>query len=227
MIAVAEQTRHMTDDEILDMVDRIDRLRARGWSMQQVADELGYASPSSLYAACRELRGIEIERYRRLCRLEADQDREPPVPTRRSGTAEMIPEERVDRFCNVVEMLQRDGLTQVEQSKAAGYGSGAGLRVALRTRRIPVEVHARISELAHERGLLEAPVTLPDFPARNSRGSWAALDYFEHLGDHLERCADLVDEAERELSTPLTQPGYDLFRNKLEELAEFARKVGG
>lgn len=225
MIAFAEKTRNMTDDEILDMATRVDRLRTRGWSMQQLSDELDYAGPSSLYTACRELCGIEIERYRRLCRLDAD-GREPPSPVRRNGKPVMIPEERVDHFVEVVRTLQADGLTQGEQAKLAGYGSGAGLSMAVRTRRIPVEVYDRLVELARDRELIAGPTELPDFPARDSRGTWTALEYFDHLSRHLERCADLVEEAQRELSNPLTRPGYDHFRDRLRDLAESARQVG-
>jgi lambda repressor-like predicted transcriptional regulator len=226
MIALAQQPRIMTDEEILGMAERLDDLRERGWSMTQIADQLGYSNPSTLYTAKRELCGIEVERYRELCRIHAE-GREPSegrVP--RKDRKPSIPDERVASFLDVVAALQKKGVTQEAQAKAAGYGSSAGFRMALKARRIPVEVHDRVMKLAALRGVVKEAPPLPPV-LEKGRGSWGVFDYFTFVATNIETCMALLEEASRELATPLTRPGYERFASRLREVADDVRAVVG
>ena len=126
MITVAQKPRIMTDEEVLDMAVKLEDLRERGWTMTQIADELGYSNPSTLYTAKRELRGIEFDRYRKLRRVHAGNIEPPETGRPRDDRKPSIPEARVDRFLGVVNELQQKGVTQEVQARAAGYGSSAG-----------------------------------------------------------------------------------------------------
>lgn len=133
----------------------------------------------------------------------------------------------MDRFLELVEGLRRKGIRQDEQARVAGYGSGAGFRMAIRARRVPVEVHDRIVELAAENRLVSKPVALQALPERNTRASWGAADYFKALATTLDNCAGLMEEAARDLANPLTRPGYERFVARLRELNEEVRAVVG
>jgi hypothetical protein len=215
--------RNMTKEEIRDLVAKITELRERGWSIAQVADHLGYSNPSVLYSAVRDLRGIEIARFRRLCRLHADGAT--PPETRRPRKEPILPDERVDYFPDVVSRLQRAGFTHEAQAQLAGYGSGAGLGMAIRARRIPTEVYARIVGFGVEQRLVKDAVDLPVTNPRATRGGWTAMEYFRALSGQLEQCAHLMDEAALQLSNPLTGPGYKRFASRLRRMATEARKV--
>jgi hypothetical protein len=227
MIAVAQQPRIMTDDEVLDMAEKLEDMRHRGWSMTQLADDLGYSNPSVLYAAKRSLRGIEFARYRKLCGIHAA-GTEPPAARRpRDNRQPSIPEADLERFLGVMRALQEKGVTQELQAKAAGYGSSAGYRMAIRSGRVPMEVHERIMELAIKKGVLNEPARPQPAPDRHTRARWGAVDYFKAVGSNLDSCAALMEEASRELANPLTRPGYERFVTRLRELHEEVRAVVG
>jgi hypothetical protein len=227
MIAVAQQPRIMSDDEILDMAGKLEDMGARGWTMTQLADHLGYSNPSVLYSAKRDLRGIEFARYRKLCGIHAAGSEPPPSRRPRDNRQPTIPASNLDRFLEVVRALQEKGVTQELQAKAAGYGSSAGYRMAIKARRVPVEVHDRIMELAVETGVVNEPARLQPARDRHTRARWGAVDYFKAVGSNLDSCAALMEEASRELANPLTRPGYERFVTRLRELHEEVRAVVG
>lgn len=228
MIAVAQKPRIMTDEEILDMAEKLEDLRERGWTMTQIADGLSYSNPSTLYAAKRELRGIEFDRYRKLRRIHAENIEPPETGRPRDDRKPSIPEPRVDRFLGVVNELQQKGVTQELQARAAGYGSSAGFRMALKARRIPVEVHDRVMELAAAKGVVSTSAKLQHSVSdRHSRTSWCAVDYFRAVASRIDSCASLMEEAARELANPLTRPGYERFVARLRELNEDVDAVVG
>lgn len=243
----------LTDDEMLDLSQKVEDLQKRGWTQKRVARAVGYATPSTLSSACSFTRRLPRARYEEICRLHDSAAAPTTSPTTVAVPASMPSAPATTSTttsapaaaARPTAMRPKVGAggqgaapasTQAcsaAQSASTSPGAGPAAGNAARHPRSPRANGRAAPTSAHGRSTVPGPKSAGSVPLRRASAapthptpssSWTALDFMESAVADLERCSGELRQAANQVGTTLTAPGLVRYSKLTTALAQYIRR---